>query len=325
MLSFVLLFLFSSGANAANWKVNKDHSQIFFKTKYLTLSEVIGQFKEYDVELNIEEDSTIKELSIEINVSSIDTGHTQRDGHLKAHDFLYQKKYPKIFFKMEKAHVINKSSQRISGLLMIKKISRPVTIHLEFSNPIKDSWGHVSRFVKFESQIKRSDFGLDWNKTLANSQYLVGDEVVFWGTFQIQPTNDFTATSKHMIPDTPSIRLREKMKRGEVTDQEIAQQKNTVLDQSHETNNEVAPTAVLNDTEEASDSRQRLSWQFSLWGLGALGFLASIILGFFGKKMVIDFFDKSYEEDSWHGHLSDLITIGFTALFGLLFWLVGWG
>ena len=42
---------------------------------------------------------------------------------------------------------------------------------------VKNPWGKEVRGAKLTGKIKRSDFGLSWNKTLDQGGVVVGDEV----------------------------------------------------------------------------------------------------------------------------------------------------
>lgn len=211
MKTLILLsLLVSLPTFAAEWKINKDHSEVLFKVPYLNVSEITGRFTDYSGTLDFDEKSReITKVNIEISSSTIDTGHKMRDNHLKASDFLESKEYPNIVFKAEKATKLKKDEYRVDGTLTIKKVSRPFTINFSLTDSVKDTWGYENKFVKYSSKLSRKDFGITWNKTLDADKFLVGDEITFWGVFQIQPSSSLTPSSKHMIPDTEYIRERE--------------------------------------------------------------------------------------------------------------------
>src|SRR5690606_37717415 len=103
MKTLILLsLLVSLPTFAAEWKINKDHSEVLFKVPYLNVSEITGRFTDYSGTLDFDEKSReITKVNIEISSSTIDTGHKMRDNHLKASDFLESKEYPNIVFKAE--------------------------------------------------------------------------------------------------------------------------------------------------------------------------------------------------------------------------------
>lgn len=323
-----LCLFVSLGAQAATWKVNDDHSEILFKVPYLSVSEVTGRFARFSGELEIDEKGQAQSLAITIDASSIDTGHVQRDGHLRAQDFLFIEKHPQIIFTSESIKKISPHLLKVTGQLRLKEHVRPLTLEVLLSDVQIDSWNHQNRFAKFQFAIQRSDFGIQWNKTLADHKYLVGNEVTVWGNLQLQPAGKATASSKHMIPDTKSIRHRERLNRGEITKAEYEAATRISADVDFAANSD-----VLNPTRDAipeiqivhKDVRHTTSWQLWFWGLGMMGFLGALVLGLSAKKWVMEKYPELYVENGWMGHLSDFLSIGLTFIYAVAFWVVGWG
>jgi polyisoprenoid-binding protein YceI len=208
---FLVSLLFSFQSLAATWKINKDHSEILFQVPYLNVSELTGRFTDYDGTVDIEDNSAskINSLKIEIQTSSINTGHKMRDNHLQASDFLESRQYPTMKFESSKVTKKSATDYVAEGTLTIKKTSKPFNINFSVTDSVTDTWGYENKFVKYKSKVNRKDFDINWNKTLDADKFLVGDEIIFWGVFQIQPEKSLTPTSKHMIPDTSYIRDRE--------------------------------------------------------------------------------------------------------------------
>ena len=60
----------------------------------------------------------------------------------------------------------------------MRGVTKPVTLKAEISDTIKNPWGQQVRGVKVRGALKRSEFGLKWNKALETGGVLVSDEVV---------------------------------------------------------------------------------------------------------------------------------------------------
>lgn len=200
-------------ASAADWQINKDHSEILFKVPYLGVSELTGRFQEYSGSVSMNDKTEPVSVSLKINSASIDTGHKMRDNHLKANDFLGSKEHSFILFNSRTIQKTGPKLYKAIGDLTIKGIKKPFSIEFSTTDSVKDTWGYTNQFVKYKSSLNRKDFKIVWNKTLEGDKYLVGDVVEFWGVFQIQPQSSSTPSSKHMIPDTQYIREREKIMR----------------------------------------------------------------------------------------------------------------
>ncbi len=318
------MFVLSPVLQAATWQVNDDHSEVLFSVPYLSVSEVTGRFSKFSGELELDEQGKALKLAMSIEAASIDTGHAQRDGHLRAQEFIFTQKHPQITFQSQTIETVGPAKLKVAGVLSLRGKTRPLTLEVSLSDVQIDSWKHENRFAKFSLVIKRSDFGIQWNKTLADHKYLVGDEVKVWGNLQLQPAGKATPSSKHLIPDTPSIRQRERLNRGEISKAEYE----ASVQASEEVLPKVdAPASPVPAAAEVvyQDPRHSTHWQLWFWGLGLMGFFGALVLAVSAKKWVMDKYPTLYAENGWLGHLSDFLSIGLTFLYAVAFWAVGWG
>lgn len=322
--TLILLLLctsFSAWAQA-KWAINRDHSEVLFQVEYLSVSEVTGRVGEFAGEVLFDAKGAPSSLSVQLKVDSLSTGNTLRDGHIKAHDFLFAKNYPYMRFTSDKIVALRATKFRADGALEIRGVSRPQSIEFDLVGPLKDTWGHESRFAKFSTSVSRKDFGIQWNKTVENSQYLVGDAVRIWGQLQLQLSTDKTASTKHLIPDTPAIRAREKQLRGEspIEQSPVAgsptESFRTSVDLAR------APTPAVPPAQRVPE-RSTL-WWVAFVVLGMLGFLASVVLGLYSKKLVLEYFKERYDEEGRWGQLSDFAVIAFVMAYAVTYFIVGW-
>lgn len=209
--SFLFLLLLPFMAHALKWVTNRDHSEIMFQIPYMGVSEISGRFNEFNGEIIVSDKTKSPEsLIVQITSSSIDTGNKMRDNHLRSNDFFQTEQHPYITFKSSDIKSVNPNAFKATGELSIKGTKKIATIEFTSTESLKDTWGYDNKFVKFKSNLNRKDFNIVWNKTLDGQQFLVGDTITYWGTFQIQPSRSKTPNSKHMIPDTEYIRQRDK-------------------------------------------------------------------------------------------------------------------
>src|SRR5690606_22155079 len=123
--------------------------------------------------------------------------------------FLESKQHPHILYHSTSITHLKNNYFRTQGVMTLKKSKKPFLMDFELTDSVKDTWGYENKFVKYKGKLNRKDFDITWNKTLDADKFLVGDEITFWGVFQIQPASTLTPSSKHMIPDTEYIRERE--------------------------------------------------------------------------------------------------------------------
>lgn len=76
------------------WNVDPSHSRVGFRVKHLGISNVRGEFHDFDGQFVIAEDGTAT-ASGTVKVASIDTNEGDRDGHLKSADFFDADTYPR--------------------------------------------------------------------------------------------------------------------------------------------------------------------------------------------------------------------------------------
>jgi polyisoprenoid-binding protein YceI len=322
-ITFLLLF-FCLSSLGAPWVINKDHSEIFFKVSYLKVTHVTGRVEDFSGQV----DFSSQKIEIHFNSKSLDTGNKLRDGHLKANDFLKSKKYPFITFTAEKILKLGKNLFEAHGELRIKDQARALKIRFEQTEALKDTWSHESRFIQFKTKINRSDFSLDWNKSVAGDSLLVGDEVLIWGKFQIQPKGSLTPSSNHMVPDTKQVRLREKTNRGELP-QKTIQYESSLKIKTPKRKEKLPPRKEKLISKKKKYSydksfRDKASWRISYLIMGFIGFCATIIMAFQGKYLFIKLWPKEYEEGGHLGLLSDLAIYPVVIIYMISMWYLGY-
>jgi polyisoprenoid-binding protein YceI len=164
-------------ADAVEWKLDTSHTNIGFSVPHLVVSSVEGRFKEASAKVNLDDaDLTKSEVAVDINAASIDTGDAKRDDHLKSPEFFDAKKFPKVSFKSTKI-VKAGAGYKLTGNLTIRDVTKAVTLDATLSAPVKTPWGNHARAARLSGKVKRSDFGLKWNKALEAGGFVIGEEV----------------------------------------------------------------------------------------------------------------------------------------------------
>ncbi|MBU1936238.1 YceI family protein [bacterium] len=177
-IAFALAFLIQSGF-AADWTVDKAHSQVGFAVKHLMISTVRGSFSDYEVAINFDEtDPSNLSFSGTIQAASINTENEKRDTHLRSADFFDVANYPTLTFASKKTEKISAGMYKMTGDLTIHGITKEVVLNVEGLTPvITTPMGDTRTGVTVTTTINRKDFGLNWNKALETGGVLVADEV----------------------------------------------------------------------------------------------------------------------------------------------------
>jgi polyisoprenoid-binding protein YceI len=172
--------------STTKWALDPTHSELQFKVKHLMITTVTGNFKSFTASVETEGDNfDTAKIDFSAEVSSIESGNEQRDGHLKSVEFFEEEKFPTITFTSTKLEKINEENYMLHGDLTIKGISIPVSIPTEFGGIAKDPWGNIKAGFTLNGKISRKDWDLNWNAALETGGVLVSDEVKIIAEIQV--------------------------------------------------------------------------------------------------------------------------------------------
>lgn len=165
-------------ALTGEYTVDPAHSSIGFTVRHAMVTNVRGTFTEHEGSLSLDgSNPAASSASIDVSIASIDTGMTDRDGHLRSADFFDAEAFPKMSFRSTSAEQLDAETYRITGDLTIKDVTRPLSIDLEFHGSATDVYGNERVGFEGSANILRSDWGLTWNAALETGGVMVSDKV----------------------------------------------------------------------------------------------------------------------------------------------------
>jgi len=160
------------------WTVDKVHSNVLFTVTHMVISEVDGSFKVFDGSMtNTKEDFTDAQIDFTVDVASINTDNTMRDGHLKSDDFFNAEKYPKMIFKGTALKKIKDNKYELTGKLTIRDVTKDAKFDVTYGGTVKDGRGGFKAGFKAVGSINRIEYGLKWNKLTEAGGAMVGEDV----------------------------------------------------------------------------------------------------------------------------------------------------
>lgn len=160
------------------YEIDPAHSSLTFGARHMVVSKVRGRFTRWSGSLEIDQghpDRSQVETSIE--AASIETGVADRDVHLRSNDFLATEKFPLITFRSRIIERSNAKHFRMFGDLTICGVTREVLVDGEIGGIVRDPWGKERVGFSAMATVRRSDFGLTWNRLLESGGLLVADEI----------------------------------------------------------------------------------------------------------------------------------------------------
>ncbi len=167
----------ATAPDASTWVVDNTHSTVGFKVKHLGISNVRGDFSDYEVALRFDPaDLSTVEVNATIDIASIDTENEKRDNHLRSADFFSAEEYPKMTFVGKQVRNIDGSSFEIVGDLTIRGVTKEVVLDVEYLGSAS-MMGQERAAFEAETTINRLDYGLAWNKVTEAGGFIVGHDV----------------------------------------------------------------------------------------------------------------------------------------------------
>jgi polyisoprenoid-binding protein YceI len=171
----MLLLIAGSAMAQATWNIDKNHSKIGFVVTHMGISEVEGNFKDFDASIiSKAEDFSGAEVTFSAKTASIDTDNERRDNHLKSPDFFEAEKFPDISFKGTLAK--NGGKYKLKGDLTLKGVTKPVEFDVTYGGTMDSGRGLKSGF-KLSGVINRQELGEKWGNKTPGGELVVSDEV----------------------------------------------------------------------------------------------------------------------------------------------------
>ncbi len=151
-----LLFTTTSDAQIRKLKVEPNHSTVGFRISIAGFTEVTGKFGEFKINMDWdEEDVTASTIHAEVQAASINTGISDRDGHLRTADFFDVEKYPTITFESDSIQQVNFSEFIAHGKFTMHGVSKNIELPFQIVKMEGNTIGLKSR-----TTINRLDYGV---------------------------------------------------------------------------------------------------------------------------------------------------------------------
>ncbi len=160
------------------YDVDPVHTFLGFAVRYLAISKVQGRFTRFGGLLEIDWDDLVRSHAhLKIETDSIETGHPERDAHLRSPDFLDVKRFPEMVFHSTALVRKSGSAFDVSGRMFLHGVDRHVKLEVEYGGRASDPNGVERAGVLARATIDRREFGLKWNRSMEGGVLLVGHDV----------------------------------------------------------------------------------------------------------------------------------------------------
>lgn len=169
------------------WILDQAHSELFFKVKHLMITNVRGEFQNFDIAVEANgDDFDNAKVSATADVESIFTKQKDRDSHLKSEDFFDAANHPQLKFDSSSVVKLDAHNYKLSGDLTIRGAVKEVVLDVEFGGVVHDPVsGHTKAGFTISGKINRGDWGLTYNAALESGGVLLSDEVRITAEIQL--------------------------------------------------------------------------------------------------------------------------------------------
>ncbi len=143
LVSFLALTA-SHVASAADYvlDIKGAHAFINFKASHLGYSWLTGRFNKFDGKFNYDANDVSKtQITVNIDTTSIDSNHAERDKHLRSDDFLAVDKFPTAKFVSTKVTDKGQGKIEVAGDFTLHGVTKSIIIDAVKIGEGKDPWG----------------------------------------------------------------------------------------------------------------------------------------------------------------------------------------
>lgn len=163
---------------SGTWTLDPVHSNVAFAVRHLGISTLRGRFGQTGATLEVGEKLDDCRLAADIDLSSIDTGNPDRDGHVRSSDFFSVETRPKMTFRSTGIEELGDNRYRLNGILTLNGHAQDETLEAEFFGTEKNPLDGTTR-AGFEAtgRIDRTAYGINWNVPLEAGGLMLGTNI----------------------------------------------------------------------------------------------------------------------------------------------------
>lgn len=159
-------------ALAADYNIDTKgaHATVGFKVSHLGYSYIIGRFNKFEGDFSYDAKNVeASKVMVNVDTTSLDSNHAERDKHLKSDDFINASKFSNAKFVSTKVAKKADGGLAISGDLTLHGVTKPVVLDATFIGEGQDPWGGYRVGFEATTRLQLADFGI---KVMGASSYV---------------------------------------------------------------------------------------------------------------------------------------------------------
>lgn len=164
------------GYTVGEWEVDPAHSYVGFVIKHMMVSKVRGHFSVFGGRIITEVEPLKSSVTAHIDATSIDTGNTMRDDHVRSADFFDAENHPQFTFVSSGVEPADDGFS-LHGELTIRGVTRSVALAMETPEFGPDAFGGTRAGFSARLQVNRTDFGVNYNGPIPGGGMALAERV----------------------------------------------------------------------------------------------------------------------------------------------------
>jgi polyisoprenoid-binding protein YceI len=144
---------------AGEYQIDPVHTFTEFTAQHLIVGLVWGRFDSVSGKIKIAEDPLLSSIEFNIDTSSVNTHHKDRDADLQSPRFFDAEKYPSMTFISAGIKTEPKGQFAVEGDLTMRGMMRRVSLDVRFIGLVEDPWGNTRAAFQAKTRLNRHDFG----------------------------------------------------------------------------------------------------------------------------------------------------------------------
>jgi polyisoprenoid-binding protein YceI len=160
------------------WAADPTHSEVSFAIRHLGLSKVRGRFERFAATLDIGDTVADTRVAATVELASVNTNQSDRDGHLRSSEFFSVEQHPTLVFTST-AISGGEDDWQLTGDVTLNGRTNPVTLAVEFHGAqVHPVYQQQRLGFSATGTLKRSAFGIEFGlMPIAGDKLMLGDDV----------------------------------------------------------------------------------------------------------------------------------------------------
>ena len=167
-----------TGTATGDYIIDVPSTRLGFVVRHAKVAKVRGRFTDFEGYAHVDLQQPWKSrASVSIDAGSIVTGLRLRDAYLRSSRFLSVPRDPRIAFQSADVTRTGGRSLRVTGDLIMRGVSKPISIDFTYSMVQADSPDRARLTFSGSTVLDRRDWGVAWPALLETGGILVAPEV----------------------------------------------------------------------------------------------------------------------------------------------------